>query len=192
MKLKYYLKGFGIGVIFATLILSVSFYIKKESGKSLSKQEIESLATAYGMVYTEETTEEEMQQESSDEPVTMRETETTRETESIRETETTRETESIRETTTREIETQTIFEAQTSAIMEGASVEQKTITIVSGMNAREIAYLLQEAGIISDAEDFRRYIVQEKYSTKIRTGVYTFTIGTDYETIIEEFTKLSK
>lgn len=59
MKLKYYLKGFGIGIIFATMILSVSFYAKREDNRPVSRQEVERLAAAYGMIYPEQTTGEE-------------------------------------------------------------------------------------------------------------------------------------
>lgn len=78
MKLKYYLKGFGIGIIFATLILSVSFYSKKDKSNPISKQEVERLAAAYGMVYPQETT-------------TVEETEIYTETERMDETKTSEE-----------------------------------------------------------------------------------------------------
>ena len=66
MKLKYYLNGFGIGIIFATLVLMISFYSRKGDTEHISKQEVESLALSYGMVYPEETTEVETTEEQSD------------------------------------------------------------------------------------------------------------------------------
>lgn len=118
MKLKYYLKGFGIGIIFATLLLSISFYAGRENKKPISKQEVERLAAAYGMVYPEETTAGENQTNDIEEPETVSEVETAQEQGTIRETETTREQGTTRETeTTREQgttrETETIREIVT-------------------------------------------------------------------------------
>ena len=39
MKLKYYLKGFGIGILFATIIIGISFYISGR-GQELSDGDI--------------------------------------------------------------------------------------------------------------------------------------------------------
>lgn len=254
MKLKYYLKGFGIGIIFATLVLSISFYVRKNENKNISRQEVERLAAAYGMVYPEENTEGEIRQDRSGESVLMKEneadketdnetdrerdnetdketnnetettleagtvriseadegTETVEESETGRGTETDRETENGRETeTVQEAEpaTEAVSEAAeditdvvpepttedvTTAVSEDLSIERRTITIVSGMDASAVARLLEASGIIENAEEFNRYLMESGYTKRIRTGVYTFAVGTDYETIAEEFTKVPK
>lgn len=218
MKLKYYLKGFGIGVIFTTLVLSISFYVRKNENKSISRQEVESLALAYGMIYPEENTEE-IQQDGSGESVLMRETETDQETETVQnsesneETETTEESETDKETetvqnvqnaeTTIETVSETAEEATTvipestteditTAAPENSLVELRTITIVSGMDASAVARLLEASGIIEDGEGFNSYLIESGYTKRIRTGTYTFAVGTDFETIAEEFTRVPK
>ena len=51
MKLKYYLRGLGIGIIVTTLVLMVAFSGKKEK---LSDQEIMQRAEQLGMVMADE------------------------------------------------------------------------------------------------------------------------------------------
>ena len=63
MRIKYYIRGIGIGIIFATLVLTISFYFGKGSfaKEKLSDEEIIERATELGMVMeatTEEGTEE--------------------------------------------------------------------------------------------------------------------------------------
>ena len=70
MRLKYYMRGIGIGVIFATLVLSISFYFGRTdfSSKEMTDEEIIEKATELGMVMPEdEASEEETQDETSEE-----------------------------------------------------------------------------------------------------------------------------
>lgn len=225
MRLKYYLKGFGIGVLFATGVLSISFYAKTEDKitASLSQQEIESLAKQLGMEYaTEETKKETESSKESQTSTTIYETQTQKETVTTVELETTtntKETTTILETTTKAKETtkpaetttrakettkpvETIESLETAmpeavskeymADGETESAEWKQIIVKSGMGSKTIASLLQEAGVIEDAEDFNRYMVSFGYSTRIRTGTYNFLPGTSYEAIVTEFTRIPK
>lgn len=54
MKLKYYLRGLGIGIIVTTLVLMVAFSGKKEK---LSDQEIMQRAEQLGMVMADDGTD---------------------------------------------------------------------------------------------------------------------------------------
>lgn len=56
MRFKYYLKGLGIGIIFATLIMTVSSVIHNNN---LSDEEIIKRAEKLGMVMLESETESE-------------------------------------------------------------------------------------------------------------------------------------
>lgn len=59
MKLKYYLRGLGIGIIISTIILTVSF-CGQDVGREISDEEIIKRAMELGMVMPEEDTEEGM------------------------------------------------------------------------------------------------------------------------------------
>ena len=49
MKLKYYLKGFGVGVLFATVILSVSFMFRSAGKAGMTDEEVILRARELGM-----------------------------------------------------------------------------------------------------------------------------------------------
>lgn len=247
MKLKYYLKGFGIGVIFATLVLSISFYSRMGDSKQISKQEVERLATAYGMSYPEETTDGENLSQGDDsvtqetdhvvatneeietrtdqelensESGTNKERETnlesgTNETvEEDQESEVSGEIEThIQSTTDEEIErnhktgrevetnyrmgiqdeTKTAKEQEESeklngkwevrTVENGNSVKETTITVAFGMYASTIAELLEETGVIEDAQEFSSYLIKKGCTRRLQAGVYTFTEGMDFEEI---------
>ncbi len=261
MKLKFYLKGFGIGVIFATLVLSISFYSKMEDAE-ISRQEIEQMAAAYGMSYPEETAQEESlpqseeitaaTQETSSETKKESDSETkesieaeieketeknqelketqsleiqSSETQSLEETqelEETQKSEEQRITSVPEINKETIQEPMTNretrtsqgdsiresigeieiptiteqsrfqdlggkwkvrTVGEGTSTKQITITVTFGMYASMIAELLEETGVIEDAQEFNAYLVGKGYTRRLLAGVYTFAEGMDFDEI---------
>ncbi len=250
MKLKFYLKGFGIGVIFATLVLSISFYSKMEDAE-ISRQEIEQMAAAYGMSYPEETAQEEslpqseeitaatqeisseIKKESDSETKESIEAEIEKETEKNQELKETQssETQSLEETqkseeqqitSVPEINKETIQEPMTNretrtsqgdsiresiegieiptiteqsrfqdlggkwevrTVGEGASAKETTITVTFGMYASMIAELLEETGVIEDAQEFNAYLVGKGYTKRLLAGVYTFAEGMDFDEI---------
>ena len=53
MKLKYYLKGLGAGILFATIVLSISFAVYNNEAEKKSQDDIIAAALAAGMVWPE-------------------------------------------------------------------------------------------------------------------------------------------
>ena len=51
------------------------------------------------------------------------------------------------------------------------------------MYASTIAELLEETGVIENAQEFSLYLMQQGYTKKLQAGVYTFTEGMDFATI---------
>lgn len=163
MKLKYYLNGFGIGILFATVILSISFLIRSGSGAQMTDEEVMARARQLGMEMTTAASET----ESSTEPETPAETETASEAETTTEAPTTTEPET---------EVQTATTAQN-----GGSI---TIEIVSGMTSESVSQMLAERGIIGNAAELNAYIVQSGQAGRIRVGTYEMTPGISYDDII--------
>ena len=79
MRFKYYLRGIGIGVTLATLLLTISFYFGRDFlyNKSLTDKEIIEKASALGMVMPESTEEDTSTEESIVIPETQDEVPTT-------------------------------------------------------------------------------------------------------------------
>ncbi len=76
-----------------------------------------------------------------------------------------------------------------STEQDGKKTENKHVLIPRGSTTEEIAYILMQAGIISDANAFQRIIDERKLSRKIRAGEYTFHSGEGIEEIIKTITK---
>ena len=64
MKIKYYLRGLGVGIIVTTIILTISFHGKQKDIDDFPAEEIIAKATMLGMVMPEDT--EEPQTEAQD------------------------------------------------------------------------------------------------------------------------------
>ncbi len=193
MKLKYYLNGFGIGVLFATIILSVAFLVRS-SGSQMTDEEVMARARALGMemVSSEKESEETTTISREKETTTRAQEQTTSEEaeSSNEETETTVESETTSELeTTTEVETTT--EPPTTTATELATTAQQTgeperiaFEIVSGMTSESVAELLEEKGVISDAKEFNAYVVEQGYAGSIRTGNYEIVPDAAYDEII--------
>ncbi len=63
------------------------------------------------------------------------------------------------------------------------------ITISSGANARKVSTALAEKGVIDNASDYEKYLVNNKKTTNIKTGTFKIPKGTDFENITSIITK---
>jgi hypothetical protein len=172
MKLKYFLRGLGTGILFATLIMFISYGYRntdariKEKAKELGMVEGNS-ETSLSIINTggskgEETTNPDSSQNTTSPETTTPEI-TTQET-------TTLETKTSEETTTLQdgyINSQTEYQ----------------LTISSGMDSSSVSRLLKNAGAIEDANDFDNYLVSNGYAERIRVGIFTIPGGSTYEQI---------
>lgn len=189
MKLKYYLRGLGIGIFVTALILIIA----NHAGNSISDEEIIKRAEDLGMSMTEEAT---LFAEKTEEDTTQ---ETTASEEDTVEEGTTEDV--TTEVTTEEVTTEVVTtEAQTEAITEAitevpttapvaettaASGDSTSYTLVisRGMYSEAVSTALQSAGIISSASDFNTYLVNTGYAERLQTGTYSLNSSMTYEQI---------
>lgn len=170
MKLKYYLRGLGIGIIVTTVILAVSFS-KKEI--KMSDEEIMARAAQLGMVMQEtETTEQGDTEQDPDGTDTGAKTEVVTEqtaSELLEERtaaeETAQNTEAAAEDVAAEAqENSANTDEETQAQQEAADAENPSgvyrLVIQKGDVCRIVCEKLAENGVISDAETFRQYLSQ--------------------------------
>ncbi len=66
--------------------------------------------------------------------------------------------------------------------------EKISITIPQGMGSESFALELQKAGLVEDAVDFDRYLMQNNYALYIRPGTYRILPGATYEEIARQVT----
>lgn len=162
MKLKYYLRGLGIGILVTAVIMGVTQGSRKET---LSDREIRERAAALGMV------------EPGNSLADLEAAETPAATEIPEAIETPAATE-----TPEAAETPAATEAPAAAPEVTARPTQKpaeeeegssyTFEIQAGDSSYQVAYRLQQAGLVADARDFDNYLCSKGYDRKLKTGSY--------------------
>lgn len=196
MKLKYFLRGLGTGVIFGAIIMLVAYMTS--GGYKLSDEEIIERAEKLGMVAQEPIIKDDSEKKSTADTVTeavTTEKKTAEEatTEEVTTEEVTTEEVSTEEVTTEEVTTEeattekaTTEEATTeSSKKEDNKYVEAEITVTSGMSSTEVARLIQEVGIIKDYLDFDNFLNANGYSTQIRVKTTKLNSNMTYEEIAQ-------
>ena len=178
MKLKYYLRGFGTGVLFATIVLMITFGIKKSFGAGGNSASSGNLPETTVMNVEESSGDQESTSGNPagpEEPVTEEDTsEFSGNTEEI-----TTDVPPEPDTTTQE--TDTIPEPDTTT--DSGDRETVTFVITSGMISNTAASILEELGVVESGYDFNMYLYNNGYESKLRVGTYEIPKGASYEEI---------
>ena len=179
MKFKYFLRGLGTGIIFASIILLV--VCRGESSNKMTDAEIIKKAKELGMEEkqdpvkdllstTEDTTKKaDSKNDKKEDADSTSEEKSTEEVTTEQTTEATTEAETQEETTTE----------QTS------EKQQVTITIEGGDTSYPICQKLQELGLIESAAEFDSYMIDNGYASRLRVGTHTLTYGMTFQEIAE-------
>lgn len=183
MKLKYYLRGLGIGMAVTALILGISFSGRQgQEAQTLTDEQIRERASELGMVDSSELTLAELQ--NSAQPQTTMEPEVTEEPKLTADPETTTEPEA-----TAEPEMTTKPEAtKEPELITAPEQSQTTITIKKGSDSGSVSRVLYEAGLVENAKAFDNYLCNNGYSRSINPGIYEIAPGTSEEEIAKIIT----
>lgn len=176
MKLKYYLRGLGIGILVTAVIMGVTQGSRKET---LSDREIRERAAALGMVEpgnsladleAAETPAATEIPEAIETPVATKIPEAI-ETPAATETPEAAETPAATEAPAATPEV-TARPTQKPAEEEEEEGSSYTFEIQAGDSSYQVAYRLQQAGLVADARDFDNYLCSKGYDRKLKTGSY--------------------
>ena len=192
MKLKYYMRGLGIGIVLTTIILSISFNFS--SKVQLSDEEIIKRAEELGMISSEKTnpgkilatpsttpdqkdTVEAIEDKAKEELNAQTSDQTEEETkdEIADDTKENNEDTSSSETSEQPEEVEEIA-PQDLAV---------TVEIKKGMNSEDVASLLKNYGVIEDNKQFNKYLVESGYAKIIIYGVFELPLDASYEQITD-------
>ncbi len=178
MKLAYFLRGLGIGIIFCAIVFSFS----KGTTSTMTDEEIISRAKELGMV------EDTMSDQEVDALLAKKDTEAT--------TENSKKSEKNKETTEAATTEQTTTEAAGSE--DAATTEEKkdattqaatvSFTVTKGMYSEKASETLAYLGVVKDAKAFNTYLINNNYADHLRAGTYTLTPGEDYYSIAKKIT----
>ena len=175
MKLKYYLRGLGIGILVTAAILTIVYHTKG----SMSDSQIMKRAAQLGMVMAS-TEEDTLFAQTTQADTTIEETGTI----SVEETTTVVETtEAVTEASTEKP-----TEAPTEALTEPAAAEA-VLTISPGMYSESVSAKLVRLGIITNQKEFNSYLVNNGYAERIQTGDFKIKADMSYDEIARIITK---
>ncbi len=183
MKLKYYLRGLGIGMAVTALILGISFSGRQgQEMQTLTDEQIKERAAELGMVDSSELTLAALQNSTQSQVTT--EPEATVEPEATAEPETTAEPEATAEPEVT-AEPEITAEPEVTATPERA---HSSITINKGADSGSVSRQLYEAGLVENAKAFDNYLCNNGYSRSINPGTYEIAPGTSEEEIAKIIT----
>ncbi len=173
MKLKYYMRGIGIGVIFATLVLTISFYFGRTafSSKEMTDEEIIEKATELGMVMPEDEASED---QDNEEETTVEGEDVTSEEQPTEEV-APEETEETEETN---VENEPVVESSES------TVKYIPFTVNSGESSDTVASNLYKAGLVDSASEFNDYMNTLGVDNRIQSGTFYVRADSTYDDII--------
>lgn len=204
MKLKYYLRGLGIGIAVTALVLALAGGGKE----SLTDEEIIARAKELGMVESvtlsqlaDDNTSEEVSEDISEEDsenvtsegedaslVTSEEAEVSEEigsenTEGTSDTETSEETDSEENTSESdsEVTSEANSESQTSEVID----EYVIVEVGAGDGSDTVSRKLEALGMVEDAMMYDDFLCANGYDKILQTGAHEIPRTADWDTIAE-------
>ena len=176
MKLKYYMRGMGIGVFVTTLIFLIAIAFMKPN------------ATGETTATTQESDKQTIKEEQEKE--TIEESAPSDETENIETEPSEEETPENQPSNEKHVET-TVDEDGTVTTVEtipGATGEPVSFTIQGGEGSATVGDKLQEAGLVDSGSRFNRYLEDNNYDNVIQPGTYSIPKGSTYEEVAQIIT----
>lgn len=205
MKLKYYLRGLGVGIIVTLILTGIAGNKKQE----MTNEEIKARAAELGMIEgttlsgepTQEPAQEDIQTptpkptaELTDTPSPIPEsTDTLSPTADPTDTPTPEPTDTpspTPESTNTPTPTPKPTDTAIPTTMQGSAGDEETVTITvsRGDSSVKVSRMVQEAGLVENAQDFDRYLCENGYDKKISVGYHEILVGASYEEIAEILT----
>lgn len=172
MKLRYYLRGLGIGI----LVTAALFLSMKDSAKPMTDAQVIARAKELGMIENPVLSDLETETESDEQEETITESSVPQET--VPET-----TETEAESTAEE---PTEAESTAEETIEPSQAESTVIIVVNkGDGSDTVSRKLYEAGLVEDAKTFDRYLMQNGYDRKIAAGSHEIPVNASDKEIAE-------
>ncbi|MCR5388955.1 MAG: hypothetical protein K6E56_06895 [Lachnospiraceae bacterium] len=197
MRLKYYLRGLGIGIIGAAIILAISFSVMNKD-KASAENETEVAAEAAETSEPETETPDNndsgklsdlaAKEESKEDVSAGSEAEDADSKEQVIEDDADEAEDEVTEDAADEVE-ETPAETAPPKIEE---VEKFEIMVAPGEYSDTICKKLERAGIIDDATEFNTYLNKNKYDNKLQPGVFIVEKGLSYEELAVILTTKTK
>lgn len=175
MRIKYYLRGLGTGILVTTIIITISNSIRNNEMKM---QQITG-QTPTGMYQTQAPSSDAASGETSGSTGSTQPSETSGSSE---------EPDVSVQPTTRQTQEPTTESAGIPAATQPESSEI-TVSFNSVSSSEAASRLLQDAGLIEDWREFNTFLIDNGYDRKISSGTFTFKGTETFEEIMAIITR---
>lgn len=195
MKFKYYLRGCGLGILVASIVLMVSFH---SQNKTMDDTAVMERASELGMIMPE--TEIVSTEADSQLPESGTQSTDTDFSSNNNQKQNTKDSQNKTDGSSQkeEKDTQMASDDKTGSgnnkDTESKKKEDKkeeseeiTVEIKKGEVCRQLAEELEQIGLVEDAETFRKYMQQIGYDDRIKVGTYTLKRGMTEKEIADTF-----
>lgn len=195
MKFKYYLRGCGLGILVASIVLMVSFH---SQNKTMDDTAVMERASELGMIMPE--TEIVSTEADSQLPESGTQSTDTDFSSNKNQKQNTKDSQNKTDGSSQKEkkDTQMASDDKTGSgnnkDTESKKKEDKkeeseeiTVEIKKGEVCRQLAEELEQIGLVEDAETFRKYMQQIGYDDRIKVGTYTLKRGMTEKEIADTF-----
>lgn len=186
MKFKYFLRGLGVGIVFASIVFLVAYNGKP--AHKMSDADIIEKAKELGMVEKDDPVKALLTTEKDKKKTTEAKKDKNTKEKSTKEKKTSEEKQTKEDKTTEETTEKVTTEGATT---EKPKDEIITVEVARGDTSYTVCQKLEAAGLIKDAAEFDTYLVENGYANRIRIDSYQFKMGMDFHDIAEIITKAS-
>ena len=185
MDKRSFIRGFGMGVLFAAVILGISCLMRTSDSAVIKR------AKQLGMTYAAQ--EEKLFQTSAPKNSAAAKTPEPSSTSVSSDkkpsaTMKPKETKKPDKTLQKEQTDQKEFDQEKKKITDDFEKSTKELQIQAGDWSADVSRKLEEMDVISDAEAFDAYMDKHGYSSKIKAGNYSISPGADFDQIAKEIT----
>ncbi len=171
MRLKYYLRGLGLGIIFTVIIMNIGNHNSNQTATSDASEYQNSTQPKAESLFESDTETKSQKVSDSSKPDNNKNTE---EMTNVISTDSTSDDTSVDELTEDVSSNNTQPQENTTF----------TITVLPSDTCRTISERLQAAGIIDDSEKFRIYVGEKGVDHLIADGDHEIPYGSSYDDII--------
>lgn len=191
MKMKYYLRGLGVGLILGSLMFMIAGFFHKPT---LSKEELIAQANKMGMSVTEKSdgtikSDSEEKKKEKSKKNKSKESKTENSKNKKENTKVTKEEVKDSKEKTPEQPATPEQPEKAEAPEQPAENEEVRVVVQRGMSSDTVSKALEDNGVVSDWKDFNRFLESNNYGNRIQPGVFTVTRNSSYEDLARILSK---
>lgn len=185
MKLKYYLRGLGIGIVVTAIIMTIALGNKQP----MTDEEVLARAKELGMIENimlKDLGNKEIENNDNESDAVIKEENPEKPTEDVKE--------EVKEEIQEEPAEEPVQEQKEENVEkdENPTAENNeiiTVSVVSGDSSWSVAKRMEEAGLVESAKEFDQYLCQNGYDKRISVGTYEISQTATLEEMAKKITK---